>query len=313
MEVNDLGAVAAVDCGTNSTRLLIVDSSGRTVAREMRITRLGQGVDATHALASEAMVRTLEVLRHFRVLMNDAHVGRVRMVATSAVRDATNGDEFLKAASDVIGAEAELIPGAEEGRLAYTGATRDLNTGDADVVVVDIGGGSTELVTERDGDIHSFSMALGCVRLSERYLHHDPPSADELSAMVVEIQRELLCATKALPVLEELRARRQLIGLAGTVSTLAALEIGLVEYQPNRVHHAVLTQQAVAHWCQALAAEQASERAARPGMLDGRQDVIVGGAVVLREVMSGLGFLSCLVSEADILDGLILSIRDAPA
>jgi exopolyphosphatase/guanosine-5'-triphosphate,3'-diphosphate pyrophosphatase len=300
--------MAAIDCGTNSTRLLIVDAAGHTVVREMRITRLGQGVDAHHMLAPDAVARTLGVLRHYRALMDGAQVRKMRMVATSAVRDATNGNEFLEAAASVIGTEAELIDGHVEGRLAYTGATLDLSLGDGDVVVVDIGGGSTELVTERDGEIHSFSMELGCVRLSERYLLHDPPSESELSAIVNAIREELHRAIRALPILEDLRAGSQLIGLAGTVSTLAALDMGLQKYERDQVHHAVLTEDSVAHWCETLAAEGISDRARHLGMLDGRQDVIVGGALVLREVMSVLGLATCLVSEADILDGLIQSI-----
>jgi exopolyphosphatase / guanosine-5'-triphosphate,3'-diphosphate pyrophosphatase len=303
------GAVAAIDCGTNSTRLLIVDGSGTTMLREMRITRLGQGVDATHVLAPEALDRTLAVLRHYRSLMNAQDVQRSRLVATSAVRDATNGDEFLRLATKVIGTEAELLEGNEEGRLAYLGATADLPTSQGDNVVVDIGGGSTELVSEREGAIEAVSMNLGCVRLSERCFVHDPPVASEMADAIAVINGELDRAVGVIGALREPRPGSRLIGLAGTVSTLMALELGLVEYQRDQVHHAVLTRQAVDHWCVTLAAEPAQVRAQRPGMLEGRQDVIVGGALVLREVMSRFEFRECLVSESDILDGLAQSLQ----
>jgi exopolyphosphatase/guanosine-5'-triphosphate,3'-diphosphate pyrophosphatase len=302
-------AFAAIDCGTNSTRLLIVGSSGDTLVREMRITRLGQGVDAQHALAESAVDRTLHVLREYRSLMEDAHVLKARMVATSAVRDATNGDDFLQAASKAVGIAAELIPGDEEGRLAFAGATAGLDIETEDVVVIDIGGGSTELVTNRQDTIHSFSMELGCVRISERCFLHDPPRKDEISAAVAAISSQLDDAITAVPHFRSLSDERMMIGLAGTVSTLAALGMGLPEYDRELVHHSVLSLQSVEYWCETLAGERSSERFLRPGMLEGRQDVIVGGALILREVMQQLGFANCLVSESDILDGLVMSLR----
>jgi exopolyphosphatase/guanosine-5'-triphosphate,3'-diphosphate pyrophosphatase len=301
--------IAAIDCGTNSTRLLVVDPGGEVRAREMRITRLGEGVDATHTLAPPAIDRTLTVLREFRSVMDSEHVGRTRLVATSAVRDAANGEEFLRAAGQIVGVDAELLSGTEEGRLSYTGATSGLLPGPGDNVVVDIGGGSTELVTECHGEILAVSMHLGCVRLSERYLPHDPPEAAEIAGVVEMIGRELDRAVVEVPELKTIRDRSRLIGLAGTVSTLAALELGLVHYERERVHHAVLTRQTVERWCDMLGAETAPQRAKRVGMLDGRQDVIVGGALVLREVMTRLGFAECLVSESDILDGMVQSVQ----
>jgi exopolyphosphatase/guanosine-5'-triphosphate,3'-diphosphate pyrophosphatase len=304
------GATAAIDCGTNSTRLLIVGADGTVRTRQMRITRLGQGVDATNTLSPAALTRTLDVLRDYRVAMDAEGVGRARLVATSAVRDATNGEDFLRAASEVTRCQAELLPGDEEGRLAFRGATADLDAAEGDDVVVDIGGGSTELITESNGAIRAVSLQLGCVRLSERYQLQDPPPAADHAGAVTAIEAELDRAVSEVPELVGRRPGGRLIGLAGTVSTLAALDLGLVTYDRSRVHHAVLSGDAVARWCTVLGAETAAERATRPGMLEGRQDVIVGGALVLRQVMERLGFASCLVSESDILDGLIESLQD---
>ncbi len=302
------GPVAAVDCGTNSTRLLITDGSGNTLARLMRVTRLGQGVDATHALDSGAVDRTVDVLRGFRKEMDHHGVTRTRLVATSAVRDADNGPDFLRQATDVIGAQAELLAGQEEGRLAYLGATSELPPCSGIYVVVDIGGGSTELVVEVDGRIEAVSMDMGCVRLTERHLLHDPPEPSEVAAAMDLIADELDLAVTTVTALAALPPKSQLIGLAGTVSTLMALELGVVRYDRTLIHHGVLTLGMVDRWCETLAHENANARAARPGMLDGRQDVIVGGALILRGVMSRFGFGECLVSESDILDGLAMSI-----
>jgi exopolyphosphatase/guanosine-5'-triphosphate,3'-diphosphate pyrophosphatase len=307
--VTDAGALAAVDCGTNSTRLLVVDSAGDVRAREMTITRLGEGVDATHRLLPEAMERTFAALRAYRSVMDAEHVGRARLVATSAVRDAANGEAFLLPAAEIIGAPAELLPGTQEGRLSYAGATGDLPVADAAAVVLDIGGGSTEIVTKAGGDILSVSLDIGCVRLTERYLPGDPPTATEVAAAVQAIEAELDRAAEMIPPLAAASRSARLVGLAGTVSTLAAMELGLVEYDRERIHHAVLTAAAVRRWCDILGAEPLAERARRPGLPAGRRDVIFGGALVLREVMTRFGFRQCIVSEADILDGLIMSMK----
>jgi exopolyphosphatase/guanosine-5'-triphosphate,3'-diphosphate pyrophosphatase len=302
--------VAALDCGTNSTRLLIADEKGETLERLMRITRLGGGVDRTHSLADTAIDRTLHVLRDFRTHMDRLGVERARLVATSAVRDADNGDAFLREATAIVGVEAELLAGDEEGRLAFLGATTGLPPARGDDVVVDIGGGSTELVVEMGGMARAFSMDVGCVRLTERHLVHDPPTPDEIADATTLIDTEIDRAMKAIPRLSHLRPGGRLIGLAGTVSTLMALELGLVAYDRERIHHGRLTRAMVVRWCNLLAAEPSAARAARPGMLDGRQDVIVGGALVLRQVMDRLAFDASLVSEADILDGLVMSLRE---
>lgn len=276
----------------------------------MTITRLGQGVDATQRLRPDAMERTFAALRSYRAVMDAEGVGRVRLVATSAVRDSTNGKDFLLAAADIIGAPAELLPGSEEGRLSFAGATGDLPVGHGAIVVVDIGGGSTELVTASDEGVLSVSLDIGCVRLTERYLAGDPPTVEEVQAAVAAIATELDRAVQVVPPLADLGSSARLVGLAGTVSTLASLEMGLVEYDRDQIHHTALSAEAVARWCAALGAESVEQRAQRPGLPPGRQDVIFGGALVLREVMIRFGFGECIVSEADILDGLIMSLRD---
>jgi exopolyphosphatase / guanosine-5'-triphosphate,3'-diphosphate pyrophosphatase len=306
--MRDTGAVAAVDCGTNSTRLLVAGPSGGVKAREMRITRLGEGVDQTRTLRPEAMERTFASLREFRSIMDAAGVVRTRLVATSAVRDAENGEAFLGPASEIVGQRAELLSGEEEGRLSYAGATADLPLGGGPVIVVDIGGGSTEIVTKVEDEVLSVSLDIGCVRLTERFLRGDPPTAGEVSDARGAIGRELDRGAREIPLLVEADGSARLVGLAGTVSTLASLELELTRYDRDRIHHAVLTQEAVARWCEVLGTERIADRARRPGLPAGRQDVIFGGALVLHEVMCRFGLLECIVSEADILDGLVSSM-----
>ncbi len=306
------GPVAAVDCGTNSTRLLVV-GDGRQLVRLMRITRLGQGVDSTGVLDAAAIARTVLVLEEYRGLLDRHGVRAIRMAATSAVRDAANGAEFLDAASHAIGAPAELLSGEEEGRLAFAGATSDLPSSDEVRVVVDIGGGSTELIAGTGRAVGVASLDVGCVRLTEKFLHHDPPLPEELASCDELVSLELDRAARTVPALEDDgRPGRQLIGLAGTVSTLAMLDQGLAEYDWGRVHHSVLELAGVERWCATLIAEPSSSRARRPGMVEGREDVIAAGVVVLREVMRRFGFSRCLVSETDILDGLAASLEGAP-
>lgn len=302
---------AAIDCGTNSTRLLVSGGDGTQLARELRITRLGQGVDATGALALAAIERTVGVLRDYRARMDALGVAQARVVATSAVRDASNGRDFLDAATQATRTPVELLSGEEEGRLAYAGAVADLDRGAGPYVVVDIGGGSTELtaaVADGSGP-RVVSLDLGCVRLTERFLHHDPPSTAEIEQAAAAVRGELDRAAKALPVLVDVPPTATLVGLAGTVTTLSMLAHGWKEYEWGRVHHSELGLGTVESWTARLAAETVSARAARAGMVEGREDVIVGGALVLREVMRRFGFARCVVSESDILDGLVASIR----
>lgn len=307
--MSDTTAVAALDCGTNSTRLLVVRASGEVAAREMRITRLGAGVDASHRLQPEAIGRTLDVLKEYRSIMDTEQVTRARLVATSAVRDATNYEAFLEPASEVVGVRAEVLSGDEEGRVSYEGATHDLPAVPGQTVVIDIGGGSTEIVTLADGAIAAISLDIGCVRLTERYLKSDPPTSEEIDAARGAIEAELDRAAGRIPSLARLGYGDRLVGLAGTVSTLAGLELGLVHYERDRIHHFVLSLTSVEEWCDLLGAERVQDRAERAAITKGREDVIFGGALVLKETMLRFGLVECVVSEADILDGLILGLR----
>jgi exopolyphosphatase/guanosine-5'-triphosphate,3'-diphosphate pyrophosphatase len=315
---DDAGARAALDCGTNSTRLLIVDAEDRVLQREMRITRLGEAVDATQKLSADAIARTVSVLRDYKQIMDGHGVRRARLVATSAARDAANVYEFFAAAEDATGVRPELLSGLEEGRLSFVGATASLPAGDRgrQALVVDIGGGSTELVVGQTPDepapvargdpaVEAVSLDIGCVRLSERFFHHDPPLVDELAEARRVVEGEVGRARRELP---PLAARGTLIGLAGTVSTLAALALRLDHYERARIHHVRLTSDLVDEWLDILATEDRQARLRRPGMVEGRADVIVGGVLVLATVMAGFDRTTCLVSENDILDGIVASI-----
>ncbi len=306
-----LAPVAAVDCGTNSTRLLVVDGRGVPLVRLMEITRLGQGVDATGRLAPDAVDRCVGVLEQYRSVMAGHGVERARLVATSAVRDAANGADFLRAAERASGVTPELLDGESEGRLSMAGAVAELDPSAGPFLVVDIGGGSTELVAGSgpdDPDLAVVSLQLGCVRVTERWLRDDPPTPDQLAEAEAGVASLLDEAVARHPRFAE---ARRLVGLAGTVSTVASLRSGLASYDRAQVHHAVLSGAEIASWYRTLAAEPAADRLARAGMAPGRQDVIVGGVLVLHAVVDRLGFDECLVSESDILDGLAASLTGA--
>ena len=297
--------VAAIDIGTNSVRLLVSQDGRTTLDRLMRITRLGKGVDASGRLDPDAIERTVAVLREYRDVMDRFGVGRVRMTATSAARDAANRDEFFDAAEAAVGVRPELLSGEEEGRLSFLGATADLDPADGPFLVCDIGGGSTEFsygTTESEATI---STDMGCVRITEAWLHSDPPSAEELSQAISIVEIHLDDVVREIP---EATEAATFVGLAGTVSAAAAIEIGLAEYDRDRIHHFVLTKAAVEDVFRTLATEALADRIHNPGLERERADVIVGGMCVLVSIMRRLGFRECLVSEADILDGLAMSI-----
>ena len=301
------GAVAAVDCGTNSTRLLVAGRDG-TVERLMRITRLGEGVDVTRRLNPDAIERTIGALKEYRRVMDNHDVRRVRMAATSAARDALNRDDFFSAAESVVGVRPELLGGEEEGRLSFVGATYHLDPESGPWLVADIGGGSTEIAFgDEAGGKPSVvrSLDVGCVRITERFLNEDPPTPDSVQRARDFVSGLLTETTAAQPSLLEAST---LLGLAGTVAALAAIEQGLERYDRSRVHHHALTRTTVDGLLEALAGETASDRRRRQGMESERADVIVGGAVVLSEIMRHFGFESCLTSEADILDGMVLGL-----
>ncbi len=298
--------LAAVDCGTNSTRLLVSEDGRQPgLERLARITRLGQGVDATRRLDPTAIDRTVDVLRQYRQVMDRHGVERVRATATSAARDAENREELFEAAEEVIGTRPELLGGEEEGRLSFVGATATLDQAQAPFLVVDIGGGSTEFVVGGAEPTDMVSVDMGCVRLTEKFLYSDPPHPAELSQAISVTHAHLDDVEREAPVVKD---ARRLVGLAGTITTMAAVEIGLARYDPERIHHFVLTRAAAEDVFRTLATEARADRVHNPGLEEARADVIVGGAAILVTVMRHFGFDECLVSEADILDGLVSTL-----
>ena len=295
-----MSPVAAIDCGTNSTRLLITDGHA-TIERRMRITRLGEGVDATGRLAAPAIQRTLDALQQYREVMDRLGVTATRATATSAARDAANRDEFFGPAQAIIGAPLELLSGDEEGQLSFAGATAELDPATGPFLVVDIGGGSTELVVGRDAPVGVRSMDFGCVRLTEKYLRHDPPRAEELADALADVRDQLEDAVLAVP---EFAEPARMIGLAGTITTVAAVEQGLPAYDRDRIHHFWLSRAAAEDVYRTLATEKRADRVFNPGLEEARADVIVGGCVALVAVLRFFDLDGCLVSESDILDGL---------
>jgi exopolyphosphatase/guanosine-5'-triphosphate,3'-diphosphate pyrophosphatase len=303
--------VAAIDCGTNSLRLLVadVDPARRTLSdvhRRMEIVRLGQGVDATGRIAPEALDRTLRVLRAYRAITEESSVSAVRMVATSATRDAANAAEFVAGVHAVLGIEPEVLSGEEEARLSFTGATTEIvGWAAAPYLVADIGGGSTEFVLGGSGSVTAaVSVDVGCVRLTERHLHADPPRDSEVAAARADADAALDVVAGKVPVAQA----RTLVGLAGSVTTVAALALGLDRYDAARIHHSRIGVDAVQAQTLRLLRQTRAERAALSVMHPGRVDVIGGGALVLMRIMQRFGFLEVLVSEHDILDGIAWSL-----
>jgi exopolyphosphatase/guanosine-5'-triphosphate,3'-diphosphate pyrophosphatase len=301
--------VASIDCGTNSIRLLIadVDRDGlRDVVREMRIVRLGQGVDRTGRLAPEALERTRVALADYAAAIRDHGAERVRMVATSATRDAVNRDEFTGVVRAELGVDPEVITGREEAELSFAGAASALHEVNGPLLVADIGGGSTELVRGGDGHLRSHSMDVGCVRMTERHLHDDPPTAAQVDATVADVRKAIEAARSDVPLDEG----ATFVGVAGTVTTIAAIARGLDRYDPQLIHRSVITAAQVAEVTDRLLRMTHAERAALPVMHPGRVDVIGGGAIVLRTLVEETGAESVIASEHDILDGIALSLRD---
>jgi exopolyphosphatase/guanosine-5'-triphosphate,3'-diphosphate pyrophosphatase len=302
--------IASVDLGTNSTRVLVGRSTGaglEVLDRRNTITRLGQGVGASGSLAPEAVERTLDCLRGYREILDCHGVERVRVAATSASRDAANRDEFFGAVEALIGARPELLSGDEEGRLSFRGATAELEPASGPFLVVDIGGGSTEFIVGTDRVEGVMSVDVGCVRLTEKFLHHDPPQPEELSACISLTDAYLDDVVREIPAAA---GARTLVGLAGTVTTVAAVEIGLEAYDRDRIHHFHLSHEAAEDVFRTLATESRADRVHNPGLEEARADVIVGGCCVLVALFRHLGFDEMIVSEADILDGLALSLLD---
>jgi exopolyphosphatase / guanosine-5'-triphosphate,3'-diphosphate pyrophosphatase len=337
--------VAAIDCGTNSIRLLIADISSNSdhpersrgssdsarssrppltdLSREMRIVRLGEGVDRTGRLSEAALDRTMTALREYAGLIAEAHPESIRMVATSATRDAENSREFTDRVIEVLGVAPEVISGDEEARLSFTGATRELagtplaadGVCPPPYLVTDIGGGSTEFVlgdpgaAAAGGRLSGRSVNIGCVRLTERHLHGDPPLAREISDTTEDIDAALDQAAVSVPVaIGGAGAVGTLVGLAGSVTTVAAIALGLDRYDAARTHHSRVSAARVHEIAAELLAMTRAERAAIPVMHPGRVDVIGAGALILDRIMTRFGFAEVLVSEHDILDGIAWSL-----
>lgn len=307
--------VAAVDCGTNSIRLLIADTDGRAltdVVRAMEIVRLGQGVDVTGRIAPEAMQRTLRVATVYAQRCADAGTERVRFVATSASRDAQNAADFTAGIADAFaafGTVPEVVTGDEEARLSFRGATSvAAGSTPAPYLVVDLGGGSTEFVLGHRDVEAARSTNIGCVRFTERYLRSDPPTDAEIQAALADVNAAIDEAAAIVP----LDRTGSLIGLAGSVTTITAHALGLAEYDPERIHGAELPIADVERSCDALLHATREQRARLAFMHPGRVDVIGSGALIwrtiLRRVHAASGIETVLTSEHDILDGIALGL-----
>ncbi|MEW1752914.1 exopolyphosphatase [Streptomyces angustmyceticus] len=309
--------VAAIDCGTNSIRLLVADADPATgelkdLDRRMQIVRLGQGVDRTGRLAPEALERTFAVCREYAAVIKGLGAEQVRFVATSASRDAENREDFVRGVVDILGVEPEVITGDQEAEFSFNGATKEL-LARADLarpfLVVDIGGGSTEFVLG-DGSVRAArSVDVGCVRMTERHLVHegeisDPPTPGQISAIRADIATALDRAEETVPLGEA----ATLVGLAGSVTTVAAIALGLDRYESEALHHSRIPLAKVREITDRLLASTHAERAAVPVMHPGRVDVIGAGALVLLSIMERTGAEEVVVSEHDILDGIAWSL-----
>ncbi|MDX3642975.1 Ppx/GppA phosphatase family protein [Streptomyces sp. MB09-02B] len=309
--------VAAVDCGTNSIRLLVADCDPATgelveLDRRMIIVRLGQGVDRTGRLAPEALERTFAACREYAAVIKELGAERIRFVATSASRDAENRDEFVRGVFDILGVEPEVISGDREAEFSFTGATKEL-TGRTDLIrpylVVDIGGGSTEFVVGDDQVRGARSVDIGCVRLTERHLVRDgvvvdPPGPEQIAAIRADIEAALDLAERDVP----LREAHTLVGLAGSVTTLSAIAQDLPAYDSAAIHHSRIPYDRVREITEWLLRSTHAEREAVPSMHPGRVDVIAAGALVLLSIMERIGATEVVVSEHDILDGIAWSV-----
>ncbi|MFZ3595132.1 exopolyphosphatase [Streptomyces sp. BH104] len=311
--------VAAIDCGTNSIRLLVADANPETgelvdLDRRMTIVRLGQGVDKTGRLAPEALERTFAACREYAEVIKEHGAEKLRFVATSASRDAENREDFVSGVLDILGVEPEVITGDQEATFSFTGATKEL-TGRVDLdkpyLVVDIGGGSTEFVVGDDSVRAARSVDIGCVRMTERHLVDestgqvtDPPTAAQIEAIRQDIGEALDLVDRTVPLTEA----RTLVGLAGSVTTVSALALGLSEYDSAAIHHSRISYDKVAELTDWLLESTHDQRVLKPVIHPGRVDVIASGALVLRLVMERTGAREVIVSEHDILDGIAWSI-----
>ena len=317
--------VAAIDCGTNSLRLLIADVDPVShkltdVRRRMEIVRLGQGVDATGRLAPDALARTFAMLEEYARAIADSRAAAVRLVATSATRDASNAEEFTAGVQRILGVDPEVVTGADEAYLSFSGATAELGGGqpgrpespggpEPPFLVVDIGGGSTEFVfgaadADSQHGLSATSVNIGCVRLTERHMHADPPTSGQVAAATRDIDAALAVVAESVPA----ASARTLVGLAGSVTTLTAIALGLTVYDPTLIHHARISATRVHDVTADLLGRNHAQRTAMTVIHPGRVDVIGAGALILDRVMDRFGFGEMVASEHDILDGIAWSI-----
>lgn len=298
--------VAAIDCGTNSIRLLVARVDGGRLVdldRRMTVVRLGQGVDRTGMLAPAALERTFAACQEYREVITQFRASVLRFVATSASRDAGNAAEFTAGVAQILGIVPEVITGQEEARLSFTGATRGLPHAKP-VLVFDIGGGSTEFVLGDDDVRQSISVDMGCVRFFERYLGDDPPTRQQIADLQGEVAQLLDRVTATVDV----ASARDVIGLAGTVTTVAAL--GLATYDSEQIHGSRITTRDVRRVADELAGMPVARRRELGVMHPGRADVIVSGSLILAQILERFGAQSLVASEHDILDGLAWSLLD---
>lgn len=299
--------VAAIDCGTNSIRLLIADIEDGVltdVVRTMVIVRLGEGVDKTGQFSQDALKRTFAAIDTFAQLISQHKPEHIRFVATSASRDVSNRQEFSDGIRARLGVDLDVISGDEEAQLSFLGATADLvksaNPPQAPYLVVDIGGGSTEFVLGTTKPNAARSTDVGCVRMTERHLRNDPPTAEQIAQATADIDAAIALAGQTVPMAEA----HSLIGLAGSVTTVAAIALGLDEYDPHAIHGSRISAQMVHEVTHNLLAMTRQERAAIGSMHEGRIDVIGGGALILARILTLTGIPEVFVSERDILDGI---------
>ena len=301
--------VAAIDCGTNSLRLLIADidqGNFREIYRTMEVVRLGEGVDQNKTFKLEAIDRTLTALQTFSQEITRRGVERIRFCATSATRDATNRDLFIKGVEEILGITPEVIPGTEEASLSFRGATKELATAEGPFLVVDIGGGSTEFVYGTENVIAARSVNVGCVRMAERHQLTSPLSESSRTAAIADIDAAIAEAAAEVPITKA----RSVIAVAGTATTVAAAALGLETYDRYAIHLARISAEKTHEIAQSFAAMTRSEIAALGFMHPGRVDVITAGSLVLSRIMSATGAKEFIASEADILDGMAWSLAE---
>ena len=302
--------VAAIDVGTNSTRLLVAQEHPegfRSLERRTVITRLGQDVDRRRALAPEALERTLGVIADYAATCGEFGVERITVTGTSAVRDARNREDFFDGVARLTGQQPRMLSGEEEARATFAGVLSDLDVPEDGALVVDIGGGSTELIYGRAEPEELISMDVGCVRMLEKHLHSDPPTDAEIDAM----RREVSATIEAFIARAMIPHGASLVGVAGTVTQLAALKAGLATYDTDVIHHMTLSHGDVRLLARRLRMLPFDKRRRIKGLEPGRVDVIVPGAEILLCVMEAFDAPEVLVSEKDILDGLVMSLLGA--